>query len=287
MNKKIYPISIQLKENNAKVIQGINQYESGLIFSFQLNDGTKAFDFSTANEISLVITPPNTAPKFYSANDLTDYVEAENGQLRLSLPESTTELMGMHVCALYFWADGIMIGTGRFNYYVGSGLYGNEYDQIIHDHDNYPVINSILAQLSSISAAETGRVYAENLRAEAEKARADETAGLVAQATQTMMDVNGKFTAINTMYDEILNGIGNVTGVDLAGVALTSQTNPRFASIETELARLRQKTDERCFVASNTAPTDTSKLWIDTGNGNLIKYYSGSEWVSCNIVTFA
>ena len=31
------------------------------------------------------------------------------------------------------------------------------------------------------------------------------------------------------------------------------------------------------FVVSATAPSDTSKLWIDTANG--LKYYDGSNWV--------
>lgn len=33
------------------------------------------------------------------------------------------------------------------------------------------------------------------------------------------------------------------------------------------------------FVASSTAPDDTSKLWIDTGNSGIMKYYDGSVWV--------
>lgn len=33
------------------------------------------------------------------------------------------------------------------------------------------------------------------------------------------------------------------------------------------------------FKASNVAPTNTRYLWIDTGNGNLLKYYNGSKWV--------
>lgn len=31
------------------------------------------------------------------------------------------------------------------------------------------------------------------------------------------------------------------------------------------------------FIVSSTAPSDTSKLWIDTANG--LKYYNGSAWV--------
>lgn len=32
------------------------------------------------------------------------------------------------------------------------------------------------------------------------------------------------------------------------------------------------------FVAQATAPEDTSLLWIDTSNNNIIKFYNGTEW---------
>lgn len=38
------------------------------------------------------------------------------------------------------------------------------------------------------------------------------------------------------------------------------------------------------FVAAKTAPTDTTKLWIDTAAGGL-KYYNGSAWVVMPIHT--
>lgn len=33
------------------------------------------------------------------------------------------------------------------------------------------------------------------------------------------------------------------------------------------------------FNVSATAPTATNSLWIDTGNGGILKYYNGSQWV--------
>lgn len=32
------------------------------------------------------------------------------------------------------------------------------------------------------------------------------------------------------------------------------------------------------FTASDTAPDDTDLLWIDTANGNLIKFHNGTDW---------
>lgn len=33
------------------------------------------------------------------------------------------------------------------------------------------------------------------------------------------------------------------------------------------------------IVVSNTAPSDTKVLWIDTSIGGVSKYYNGTEWV--------
>lgn len=42
------------------------------------------------------------------------------------------------------------------------------------------------------------------------------------------------------------------------------------------------------FTAQTTAPSDTTKLWIDTsGTYKVIKYYDGSSWVACNTAVFA
>lgn len=46
--------------------------------------------------------------------------------------------------------------------------------------------------------------------------------------------------------------------------------------------------NEPCFVASATAPTNTEKLWIDTsGTAPEIRYYDGTDWVSCNTAVYA
>lgn len=40
-------------------------------------------------------------------------------------------------------------------------------------------------------------------------------------------------------------------------------------------------------IAQATAPDDHSVLWIDTANGNVIKFWDGDEWVSTSQATFA
>lgn len=38
------------------------------------------------------------------------------------------------------------------------------------------------------------------------------------------------------------------------------------------------------FVAQATAPEDTSLLWIDTSNNNVIKFYNGTAWTPTGAV---
>ena len=41
------------------------------------------------------------------------------------------------------------------------------------------------------------------------------------------------------------------------------------------------------YIAQATEPTDTSILWIDTANSNIIKYHNGSAWVATNTAIYA
>ena len=34
------------------------------------------------------------------------------------------------------------------------------------------------------------------------------------------------------------------------------------------------------WVAQSTEPSETTVLWIDTGNGNVLKFYDGNAWVA-------
>lgn len=38
------------------------------------------------------------------------------------------------------------------------------------------------------------------------------------------------------------------------------------------------------FVVASSAPSNTSKLWVDSGNGGIMKYYNGSAWKACPAV---
>ena len=38
------------------------------------------------------------------------------------------------------------------------------------------------------------------------------------------------------------------------------------------------------LVAQETAPENVKLGWIDTGNGNILKFYNGTDWIAVNAV---
>lgn len=38
------------------------------------------------------------------------------------------------------------------------------------------------------------------------------------------------------------------------------------------------------YHVGSTAPSNTKLLWVDTGNGGVLKYYNGSSWIATKAV---
>lgn len=58
---------------------------------------------------------------------------------------------------------------------------------------------------------------------------------------------------------------------------------PAIAALEQSIATLTKKIGGAVTV-SDTAPTDTSGLWVDIGHENVIKFHNGADWVTCAAV---
>lgn len=58
---------------------------------------------------------------------------------------------------------------------------------------------------------------------------------------------------------------------------------PALEALDATVKTLGKKVGGAVTVAS-TAPADTSGLWVDTANGNVIKFFNGSEWTTCAAV---
>lgn len=82
--------------------------------------------------------------------------------------------------------------------------------------------------------------------------------------------------------------VGQLTGT--GAVYAESNGNPQFGTLPVSCGGTGVTTLDSLktamglanggFVASSTAPVDTTKLWIDTGNSGIMKYYDGAAWVA-------
>ena len=75
---------------------------------------------------------------------------------------------------------------------------------------------------------------------------------------------------IQLLHDETKNFINNVLV-------------PAITALEMSIGSLGKQVGGAVTV-SNTAPADTNGLWVDTANGNVIKFFNGSEWTTCAAV---
>lgn len=323
MNKKYFNVPVYLKDNNARIVEGVIQGDTADLFNIKLYEGTEAFDFTGYSLVMLTVIKPDATEYIDSTGQHLDILDPAEGRMALTLPPVLTSQSGMHFCAVSVYANGVKLTTARFNYYVqedlsdGSGMMGE---------NEYPIMQKLLAQLSLIVDAEQMRMESEELRVLAENQRASETAGIVAQANSSAAAAAGYAKAAKDWYDLLVTHAGDLTGADLTGIATKQELADALAAIDCGLfdgsvykalqvlrgnmenlpalkdgefgyAKNRQELyigadganvllNGPCFIAQATEPEDTGKLWIDTGNGNAIKFYDGEKWASTSTATF-
>lgn len=323
MNKKYFNVPVYLRDNNARIVEGVVQGDTADLFNIKLYDGTEAFDFTGYTMVILSIIRPDGTEYIDTSGEYLDILDPAEGRMALTLPASLTAQNGMYLCTVSVYANGVQLTTGRFNYYVqlttsdGSGMTGT---------NEYPIMQRLLAQLSLIADAEQMRMESEELRVTAENARVSDTSGIIAQATLLAAQAEGYARAAKDWYDLLITYAGDVTGADLSGIATKQELTEGLSNIDAgtfdgseykciqilrgamenlptlndgELGFVKASkqlyigsdgTNEllnaSCFIAQATAPEDTGKLWIDTGNGNAIKFYDGEKWASTSTATF-
>ena len=303
MNKKVIPLVVQLKQNNNKIVKGINQNDAGVLFDIQINDGLKAFDFSGASIVTLKIRKPDETYTYDSSGgEYVDIIDPVNGRLKINIPTSCTAQNGMHFCYVGFGYDSeTFFETMSFNYFVGDNP--NPEDDNIMGTDEFPILLNLIAQTSDAVGAETIRTYNEEERVTAETTRQNVNATLIALFVEVLGFLEEKITDIESMVTELNTAIAQGGSVDISQIsALATKTyvdnaleELNFGSAsdvksnkliiyhgnENDLGTLEEgeiayATDtnklfvgsdlinESCFIASASEPTDTTKLWIDT-----------------------
>lgn len=323
MNKKYFNVPVYLRDNNARIIEGVVQGDTADLFNIKLYDGTEAFDFTGYTMVVLTIIMPDGTEYIDKDGEYLDIMDPAEGRMALTLPASLTAQVGMHFCTVTVYSNGVKLTTGRFNYYTQKGLSdGNG----MTGESEYPIMQKLLAQLSLIADAEQMRMAAEELRVLAENARVSDTAGIVAQVSNLAAQAEGYAKAAKDWYDLLIKFAGDATGVELSGIATKQELVEGLSNIDAgtfdgsvykciqilrgvmenlptlkdgELGFAKEKKqlyigsdgenvllNGACFIAQATAPEDTGKLWIDTSNGNAIKFYNGEKWDSTSTATF-
>ncbi len=323
MNKKYFNVPVSLKDNNARIIEGVIQGDTADLFNIKIYDGTEAFDFTGHTLVMLTVIKPDAKEYIDSTGEFMDIIDAADGRIALTLPPELTSQTGMHFCAVSIFANGVKLTTARFNYYVQNGLSDGSG---IQNENEYPIVQKLLAQLSLIVDAEQMRMESEELRVLAENQRVSETSGIIIQASSSAAAAQGYAKAAEDWYKLLVTHAGDLTGVDLNGIATKQELAAAIAAIDCGLfdgsvyktlqvlrgnmanlpvlkdGELGYAKDERelyigadgsnvllngpCFIAQATAPDDRGKLWIDTGNGNAIKFHDGTGWKSTSTATF-
>ena len=304
MNYKSFPIGIHINENSVKMLDGIVQNDDGNLFQVQLYSGTKAYDFSGYSLINATIVRPDetviadiwplsesgettTAEEEEAVQDVIvqaaededttsdtasgddeetvtegshtflaiQHLDPENGRITLKVGGMATSMVGLHRMALEIYSSDARVTTARINYRVVESL-NNVDESILTTDENYVALQSLLSECANIIAEEQER-------SNQEAQRQDEYASLAAQ-------MRDEIESAHALFDQAL---------------AQGQLDELKEYLEGYVAELVGPIINYApYVASAAAPAETRSLWIDTGNGNQLKYYNGSGWVTIKAI---
>jgi hypothetical protein len=307
MNKKNIPFIVQLKQNNNKIITGINQNDLGVLFDLKVMDGLEPFDFSGYGLVTLKIKKPDGTFTYDSnLGDNVDIIDPVHGRLKLNLLPSCTAQKGMHFCAVNFSLDvDTVFETLTFNYFVGENP--NADDDDVKGENEFPVIGQIIASAADMQTNETARNEAELMRQEAEQTRNTSYESLMDEFENKLQILDDRVADAYLLLQETLQALADGGSVDVSQLsALASKTwvNGQLSDLnyadQTKKLRIYHgdgnnlrtldvgelyyneetkelltgdrlgyniRINEPCFVVSGDEPTDTTKLWIDISQG--------------------
>jgi hypothetical protein len=111
------------------------------------------------------------------------------------------------------------------------------------------------------------------------------TVATKADLTNALAAINcGEFTGTDKKKFQILRGLAaNLPTLAVGEMGYETDTNGLYIGTSNGNKRI----NDPCFIISASAPSDTTKLWIDTANNSVIKYYNGTSWIGTNTAVFA
>ena len=287
MNKKVLSAVIQLKQNNRKILRGVVQNDTGVILDIRVMDGLVPFDFSGYGIVTIkVVKPDETIYINSNGSDLVDTINARSGRFKIGIPASLTAQPGMHFVTIGFGeSSNTYFQTVAFNYFVGEDATIS--DSTIEGSDEFPILTNLIAQFSDMAQTldeweqkELERQHNEDYRVQ----RWDDW-------ESDFWELKQEAQQAKAMYNYVLQAIqdAGVTlpiSVDTSDLVLQDDLDDYAtkAYVTTAIGNLNLPQ----VVAQPTAPTDTTKIWIDTSGGTpVIKFYANNTWKSANVAIFA
>lgn len=176
MNVKEFNLTLSIKDNNAKVLRGLTQFDKGIKVNLIIKDGIKSFNFSGYTNIIFTIRKPDNTFYIDSVGANVTVIDAARGLIELTLGEQSCINIGSHQAIIEFYNNNsVRFATGRFNYYVDENINSGS-NSAVNSATELPVLQNLITQVSglesNVKTAEAGRVDAENNRVTAESNRA-------------------------------------------------------------------------------------------------------------------
>lgn len=310
MNYKPFPIGVHVDENSVKVLTGIVQNDNANLFQVQLYDSRTAFNFSGYTIINATIVRPDGTTLTDAFTDTVtgeigshtfvavQRVEPESGRITLQVGGEATEQTGLYRMALEIYADDVKLTTARINYHVVESLDQEIDESILTNSDSYTALQNLLTTCSNIINQDRERANQEASRVQAEEERA---AAFTALATEMRNEIDYAVSLFNEaiaagQIDDLKDWLVAWLSDRLGILPMTDNAAAWYLEEEhqEEGAMVGSTGDGTInlgwggsffstyypgppYVADDQPPAGPYTLWIDTGNGGLMKYYDSEE----------
>ena len=292
MNKKVLQATIQLKQNNRRILKGVVQYDTGVILDIRVMDGLTPFNFSGYGIVTIkIVRPDETIYIDSNGSARLDTIDAKNGRFKIEIPASCTSEEGMHFVTLGFGTpDSKYYQTVGFNYFVGEDATIDN-DEITESNE-YPVLTNLIAEFSGMSTTLAEWEQEELERQMHEDAREQRWAELEAELASAVTEASVVKAMLNLIIQTIIDsGVVLPISVDTSDLVLESELTATLSNYATN-ASVTQRIMNLGLpevVAMSAPPTNSgAMLWIDiSGSYPVIKYKSGNNWVPANVAIFA
>ena len=284
-------ISVTVDINKVKsiIVNGLVQFDDDAAIDIKLLNGSSSFDFSEYTAVTIEIIRPDGKAFVDCIGDHLTVEDAAQGFLTYKPVPEVTKLVGLYFVDISIYTNGKKMTTSRFTYNVSDGNIDNTE---IEKEEYYPVLLALVKEVSTYKAAEEARERAEKLRA-------SETAGIIAQANKILENIQEKQGYLDDAFVQIANEITG-SNFDVTSLVTSSSLETRLKGIypikgskegleEGQLGF--DKTKGLLYIGGSevkvlnkpevailgTEPEDKSLLWLDNTSGK-IKYYADSAW---------